>query len=450
MSESHYQYHLDTAVEQGWLTAEDAAAWTAWLAENHVADPLATLQEQGVLTPEQIAWIDDQKNGQGTGLPESSPSSEPATSIEISTGTDGLLPHLDDYLKIAKEMGGSDFHFGVAAPPILRLHGTLKPIFPDAVPLTPEQTQEKIFELIGETRKAQLLETGELDFSYDIPDTGRFRASTVKQRLGYDAVFRLINSTVRTMDELGLPEHLKTLTKYQNGLVLITGPAGSGKSTTMAAFIEEVNRNRHDHIITLEDPIEFVFKPSGCHVSQREVHTHTESFSAALRGALREDPDVVVVGEMRGLETISLAITAGETGHLVFGTLHTSSAGRTLDRVLDAFPVEQQAQIRTMVAGSLRGIVSQQLVPRIDGAGRVLALEILINTMACASLIREGKTFMLPGVMQTGKKAGCRTMDDSLKQLLLDEIISPEEAYARADQKAMFKEYLTEEPQEIV
>jgi len=462
VSESNYQTYLDTAVEEGWLTTDDSQAWAAWLTENQVSDPLATLVEQGVLTPEQIAWIDspsspdeEEETEQVDTEPVQTGGSTPQEQVqeperEVALGDDGLLPFLNDYLKVAKQMDASDFHFGVSSPPLMRLHGKLQPIFPDSKPLEPEQTEAKIFDMISEVQKKQLLDSGEIDFSYDIEGTGRFRSSIVKQRLGYDAVFRLINSKVRTMDELGIPEHLKILTKFQNGLVLITGPAGSGKSTTMAAFIEEVNRQRHDHIITLEDPIEYVFEPSGCHISQREVHTHTESFSAALRGALREDPDVIMVGEMRDLETISLAITAGETGHLVFGTLHTSSAGRTLDRVLDAFPVEQQAQIRTMVAGSLRGIVSQQLIPRIDGSGRVLALEILINTMACASLIREGKTFMLPGVMQTGKKAGCRTMDDALKQLLLDELISAEEAYARADQKDMFKEYLPEAVKEPI
>ncbi|MBI4025506.1 MAG: Flp pilus assembly complex ATPase component TadA, partial [Verrucomicrobia bacterium] len=217
---------------------------------------------------------------------------------------------------------------------------------------------------------------------------------------------------------------------------------GSGKSTTLAAFVEEVNRDRHDHIITLEDPIEYVFVPKGCQVTQREVHTHTQSFGAALRAALREDPDVIMVGEMRDLETISLAITASETGHLVFGTLHTSSAARTLDRILDVFPTEQQAQIRTMVSGSLRGIISQQLAPRVDGQGRVLALEVLINSPAAGAMIRDGKTFMLPGIMQTGKKLGCKLMDDALLELLDEGIISPQDAYDRSEQKSLFKQYL--------
>ena len=242
------------------------------------------------------------------------------------------------------------------------------------------------------------------------------------------------------MDELGLPAQLKLLTQYQNGLVLITGSVGSGKSTTMAALVEEVNRSRHEHIITLEDPIEYLFTPSACHVNQREVHTHSESFGTALRGALREDPDVIMVGEMRDLETISLAITASETGHLVLGTLHTGNASRTLDRVLDVFPIDQREQIRVMVSESLRGIVSQQLIPRADGTGRALAMEILMNTPAVANIIREAKTFMLPGVIQTGRKLGMQLMDDSLAGLYTAGTISAEEAVARAEQKQQMKD----------
>ncbi len=244
------------------------------------------------------------------------------------------------------------------------------------------------------------------------------------------------------MDELGLPESLKKLTEYHNGLVLVTGPVGSGKSTTLAAMVEEINRNRHDHIITLEDPIEYIIKAKGCHVTQREVHMHTRSFAAALRGALREDPDIIMVGEMRDLETISLAISASETGHLVLGTLHTGSAARTLDRVLDVFPVDQRDQIRVMVSESLRGIVSQQLVPRADGKGRALALEVLTNSPAVGSVIREAKTFMLPGIIQTGRKQGMMLMDESLGRLAAQGIIAPEEALARSDQKQMMKTML--------
>jgi twitching motility protein PilT len=240
------------------------------------------------------------------------------------------------------------------------------------------------------------------------------------------------------MDELGLPESLKLLTRYHNGLIVVTGQVGSGKSTTLAALVEQINLERRDHIITLEDPIEYLFAPKKCHITQREVHTHTSSFETALRAALREDPDVIVVGEMRDLETISLAISAAETGHLVLGTVHTGNASRTLDRLLDVFPIDQQEQIRTMVSESLRGVISQQLVPRVDGQGRVLALEILTNTSAVANVIREAKTFMLPGILQTGKKQGMQLMDDALRQLFEAGTISREEAYSRLEQKHGF------------
>jgi twitching motility protein PilT len=293
---------------------------------------------------------------------------------------------------------------------------------------------------LGEKEMRRLKERGDIDFAYATP-FGRFRASVVKQRLGYDMVFRIINTSVRTMTDLGLPNSLKPLTQYHNGLVLVTGSVGSGKSTTLAALMNEINHERNDHIITLEDPIEYVFESASCHVNQREVHTHTESFAAALRGALREDPDVIMVGEMRDLETISLAITASETGHLVLGTLHTGSAARTLDRVLDVFPTDQRDQIRIMVSESLRGIVSQQLVPRADGNGRVLAMELLVNTPAVANCIREGKTFMLPGIMQIGKALGMITMDDSLKDLYAAGLVTAEDALFRAiDQEQMRKD----------
>jgi twitching motility protein PilT len=287
---------------------------------------------------------------------------------------------------------------------------------------------------LSNLHKTQLNERGDADFAYANP-FGRYRTSVVRQRLGVDLVFRIINTKVRTMDELGLPEHLKLLTRYQNGLILVTGSVGSGKSTTLAALVEQVNMERREHIITLEDPIEYVLEPQGCHITQREVHTHTRSFAAALRGALREDPDVIMVGEMRDLETISLAITAAETGHLVLGTLHTGNASRTLDRLLDVFPPDQQEQIRIMVSESLRGVITQQLIPRADGKGRALALEILTNTPAVANVIREARTYMLPGIIQTGKKQGMQLMDDALVDLCSRGLINAEEACARAEQK---------------
>ena len=344
------------------------------------------------------------------------------------------LAHVDDYLAVGQEAGASDIHLGVNAPPIWRLHGTLQPIWPDAAKLTSDETAALAEAFLTDAQKIALNERGDADFAY-ANRFGRFRTSVVRQRLGIDLVFRIINTRVRTMDELGLPESLKLLTRYQNGLILVTGSVGSGKSTTLAALVEQVNLERREHIITLEDPIEYIFEAKNCHITQREVHTHTRSFGAALRGALREDPDVIMVGEMRDLETISLAITAAETGHLVLGTLHTSNASRTLDRLLDVFPVDQQEQIRIMVSESLRGIISQQLVPRADGTGRVLALETLTNTPAVANVIREAKTYMLPGIIQTGKKQGMQLMDDALEALRAGGVISDEEANARTEQK---------------
>jgi twitching motility protein PilT len=351
------------------------------------------------------------------------------------------LPHVDNYLEIGQKVGASDVHLGVAAPPIWRVHGTLQPMWPEAPALTGEQTVALAEMFMPEVYKEELNSRGDSDFAYE-NEYARYRVSVVRQRLGVEIVFRVINAYVRTMDDLGLPQQLKLLTRYQNGLILATGSVGTGKSTTLAAMVQQINTERHDHIITLEDPIEYVIHSKNCHVSQREVFTHTESFATALRAALREDPDVIMVGEMRDLETISLAITAAETGHLVLATLHTSNASRTLDRLLDVFPPEQQEHIRVMVAESLRGVISHQLIPRKDGTGRVLALEVLTNTPAVANVIRENKTFMLPGIIQTGKKQGMRLMDDTLIDLYQRGLISAEEACARAEQKDVVRQHV--------
>jgi twitching motility protein PilT len=376
---------------------------------------------------------------------EAAPAATPAPVHHAEvTGEGGPVEGMGikELLRLGFDAGASDVHIGVDAPPLMRRHGTLQPLYHDAPKLRPEQTEAMLPTYLTKMQIAYLEEKKGVDFSYELKGMARLRASVVRQRKGYDSVFRIVNSTVRTMDELGLPQNLKTLTQYHNGLVLLTGAVGSGKSTTLAAMVEEINTQRHDHIITLEDPIEYVFIPKNCQITQREVRAHTMSYAAALRASLREDPDVIVVGEMRDLETISLAISASETGHLVIATLHTSSAARTLDRVLDAFPVEQQGQIRTMVSESLRGIISQQLVPKADGSGRVIALEVLANTPAVANLIRESKTYMLPGVIQTGKKLGMKLMDDSLYELAESGIVSPNEAYDRAEQKKMFEPLL--------
>src|SRR5215467_4082715 len=347
------------------------------------------------------------------------------------------LSHVDEYLAIGQRAGASDIHLGVNAPPIWRLHGTLQPIWADAPRLTAKQTEKLADAFLTDTQHELVNERGDADFAY-ANAKGRYRASVARQRLGTDIVFRIINTRVRTMDELGLPEHLKLLTRYHNGLILITGSVGSGKSTTLAALVEQVNLERREHIITLEDPIEYVFEPKGCHISQREVHTHTHSFGVALRAALREDPDVIMVGEMRDLETISLAITASETGHLVLGTLHTGTAARTLDRILDVFPVDQQEQIRVMISESLKAVISQSLLPRRDGTGRVAAFEILRNTPNVAGLIRDSKTFQIPTAIQTGSAHGMQLMDTALLQLVSEGTIDPRAAYDRAQRKEAF------------
>src|SRR3954452_3405944 len=336
---------------------------------------------------------------------------------KVSAPSSHPLPHVDRYLEIGQKAGASDVHLGVAAPPIWRVHGTLQPMWPDAPVLTSDQTVALAETFMPEVYKDELNTRGDSDFAYE-NEHARYRVSVVRQRLGVEIVFRVINSYVRTMDELGLPEQLKLLTRYQNGLVLATGTVGTGKSTTLAAMVQQINTERHDHIITLEDPIEYVIHSKNCHVIQREVFTHTESFATALRAALREDPDVIMVGEMRDLETISLAITAAETGHLVLATLHTSSAIRTINRILDVFPPKQQSQIRAMVSESLKAIASQRLVPSADGNRRVPALEILFVKPSVSNLIRDEKTFQIRSVMQTAKGEGMCLLDDSLADLL--------------------------------
>lgn len=358
-----------------------------------------------------------------------------------------LSLHVDDYLMQGIQCKCSDIHLPSACPPSWRRNGTLQPMWEGAPTFTKADAECLVNSFLTEKEWTRLKEVGDVDFAYQ-NEHGRFRASVISQRLGYDICYRIINSKILTMEDINLPkEHVVPLTRFTNGLILVTGSVGSGKSTTLASIIDFINGDRKDHIITLEDPIETIFPCKECHVNQREVHKHTESFGRALRAALREDPDVIMVGEMRNLETISLALSAAETGHLVLGTLHTGSAARTIDRILDAFPVEERDHIRVMVSESLRGVFSQQLVPKKDGSGRVMALELLVNTAAIANCIREGKTFMIPGLIQTGKAQGMRLMDDSLQQLYKDGIISAEECKMRATDVASMDKFLAANPE---
>jgi twitching motility protein PilT len=465
MTPEYNQYVLSAAYQSGWITDEQYHSAASALQGMPNVSAIDFLHEQSLINAGQAEGLRqalapaaasvavetaathvDSAIAKPRKPPEQSnghSETVPLSRIEVNQNDFPAGMGIDQLLRIGVESGASDIHLGVSAPALMRRHGTLQPLYDGAQPLTAANTEALARSFLNEAQLHKLEEVKGLDFSRDVPGLSRFRANIVRQRKGFDLVFRVINTTIRTLDQLGLPESLKTLTQYHNGLVLITGAVGSGKSTTLAAMVDEVNRHRRDHIITLEDPIEYVFEPAGCQITQREVLTHTESFGAALRASLREDPDVIMVGEMRNLETIQLAITASETGHLVLATLHTSNAARTLDRILDAFPVEQQGQIRTMVSESLRGIVSQQLIPRLDGNGRVVALEIMVNTPAVANLIRESKTFMLPGIIQTGKKLGMRLMDDSLIELVQNGIISPHEAFDRAEQKKLLEPFLT-------
>jgi twitching motility protein PilT len=322
-----------------------------------------------------------------------------------------------DLLIQTKERGGSDLHLSTGSQPLMRLHGQLTPI--DGAALSRETVHKMIYEILNDDQRRVFEEHRDLDFAIEVGEVARFRVNVFNQRNGEAAVFRVIPTQIRSFQELGLPEVMQTLALRENGLVLVTGPTGSGKSTTLAAMIDFVNSTQKKHIITLEDPIEFVHRSKGCLVNQREIGSHTKSFASALRAALREDPDVILVGEMRDLETISLALTAAETGHLVFATLHTKSAPKTIDRVVDAFPPAQQQQVRVQLAEALQGVISQLLFPTKDKKGRVAALEIMIATVAIRNLIREGKTHQMPSSIQTGTQMGMQSMEQALRNLVM-------------------------------
>jgi twitching motility protein PilT len=335
---------------------------------------------------------------------------------------------LTQLLTFAHREGASDVHLSAWERPIVRIHGDMKNI--EYPPLSPEEVHNMVFDIMSDGLRKTFQETNDADFSFELGDIARFRVNVFRTRRGEGAVFRLIPTRVLTLEDLGLPPIMKDICDKEKGLVLVTGPTGSGKSTTLAAMIDYINETYEGHILTIEDPIEFVHKSKKCLVNQREVGTHTESFSAALRGALREDPDVILVGEMRDLETISLALTAAETGHLVFGTLHTSSAPKTVDRVIDVFPGDQQSQIRAMFSESIQAVLTQTLLKKRAG-GRIAALEILIGTTAVRNLIRENKIHQIPSAMQTGQAVGMQTLDMALVDLVNKGLVAKEEAQSR-------------------
>jgi len=335
------------------------------------------------------------------------------------------MARIDELLKQMKEQNASDLHLTSGSAPYMRIHGEMVKL--NYREINAETAHSLIFEILNEEQKTHFNQNWDLDLSYPLRGVGRFRTNVFMQRHGISAVFRLIPEEIKTIDELGLPQQLSRLMDASEGLILVTGPTGSGKSTTLAAMIHTINKEKQAHIITIEDPIEFVHDNHSSLVSQREVNSHTKSFANALRAALREDPDIILLGEMRDLETISLAITAAETGHLVFGTLHTNSAIKTIDRVIDAFPDTQQAQIRVMLSESLRGVVAQVLLPRADHKGRVAAAEILVNLPSVGNLIREGKSFQIASVMQTGKAHGMVTFEGAVQDLMQRGLVSKED-----------------------
>ncbi len=342
---------------------------------------------------------------------------------------------MEDLLRLLVSSGASDLHLRSGEPPLLRLHGEL--VRQEAPAVTPERLETMLVSVMSPRDLGEFREHSDADWAYEIQGLARFRCNAARDRHGPIGVFRVIPTTVRTADEMGLSREVQNLCYLTKGLVVVTGPTGSGKSTTLAALVDLINRTRTDHIITIEDPIEFVHASKKCLVTQRQVGLHTKSFKAALRAALREDPDIILVGEMRDLETISIAIETAETGHLVFGTLHTTTAASTIDRIIDQFPADRQAQVRVMLSESLRGVIAQTLCKKIGG-GRVAAREILLSIPAVSNLIREGKTFQIPSIMQTNRKTGMVTLNDALMELVDAKLVEPKEAYMKAVEKAGF------------
>jgi twitching motility protein PilT len=348
------------------------------------------------------------------------------------------LAEIDAILKEAVRRGASDIHLSAGTAPLVRQWGEIQPLPGHAQPVSADENKKRLFEILSNRQIDDLERNLELDISYVVPEVGRFRVNMHYEDRGISGAFRVVPSQIRSVEELNLPEAARNLTRLHQGLVLVTGPSGCGKSTTLAALIDLINRESRRHIICVEDPVEFVHKSKHSHIDQREVGVHTRSFATALRAALREDPDVILVGEMRDLETIAMAITASETGHLVFSTLHTRNAAKTIERIMNVFPPDQIAQIRTMLSESLAGVISQQLIRNMSGEGRVLAMEILLRTTALANLIREGNTYRIPSLMQTGKKFGMMLMDDHIVSLYQQGLIDPKHALEKVIDRERF------------
>jgi twitching motility protein PilT len=357
------------------------------------------------------------------------------------------MAYIDQFFKVLVEAGASDLHLAEGQPPKIRRHGDIIPIREQI--LTREEAAYMLSEICSPERWQRFEENGDLDFAYEMDETSRFRCNFLKQTNGYGAVFRLIPTKIATLEQLKVPQVIKRFGEMRGGIVLVTGPTGSGKSTTLAALIDYINENFSRHVVTIEEPIEFVHRNKRSIITQREVPEHAPSFPIGLKAALREDADIVLVGEMRDLETISLALTAAETGLLVFGTLHTNNARKTVDRMIDVFPADQQSQVRTMLAASLRGVVAQLLMKRADGSGRVAVNEILISNSAVSAIIREGATQKLQDVITGGKGEGMQFMDDAIWEKLVDGTVGPHEAFMKAIDKNRFRPFLPPEEEAL-
>lgn len=353
------------------------------------------------------------------------------------------MAYINQFFEVLVQAGASDLHIGEGQPPKIRRHGEIVPI--REAPISHEEASYMMAEIAGESRWARFVECGDLDFAYEMDEQSRFRCNFLKQTGGLGCVFRLIPTKIATLEQLGIPEVVKQFGHMRSGLVLVTGPTGSGKSTTLAALIDYINTNYRRHIVTIEEPIEFVHRNKMSIITQREVPEQSSSFANGLKAALREDADIVLVGEMRDLETISLALTAAETGLLVFGTLHTNNSRKTIDRMIDVFPADQQSQARTMLAASLRGVLAQLLMKKQDGTGRVAVNEILISDSAVSAIIREGATQKLQDVITGGKGKGMQFMDDAIWQQLVGGVVSPHESYMKAIDKSLFRKFLPAE-----
>ncbi len=374
---------------------------------------------------------------------EPAPPAKPPKAEFVAAVPNGHLQNRMDMLfQKMSELGASDLHMSVSMPPMVRKDGKMAVLESDEPVLTAESMEEMLTSIMPAKNQEEFAERRDTDFAYEIPGLARFRCNIFMDRKGMGAVFRIIPTKILTAEQLGLSKAIMDLCTLSKGLVVVTGPTGSGKSTTLCAMVDSINKNREEHIITIEDPIEFVHENQKCLVNQREVHNHTNGFKQALRAALREDPDIVLVGEMRDLETISIAIETAETGHLVFGTLHTTTAASTVDRIIDQFPADRQQQIRVMLSESLKGVIAQTLLPK-KGGGRVAALEVLIVTPAISNLIREGKTFQIPSAMQTGKSLGMVMLNDALYEHVENGTVEPADAYQKAVDKPAFESMLT-------